>query len=188
MGTIMGKCCKCGCDIECSDDYDKKWVLDSACWGRVDSKGKWHIYGEYGSHVFDMEDGIVEDKELIRAMRNQRRPIICDGCVQKMLDDGTLKKQTPYYNDEDKFDCEELYSLWHTCFKFLLPRLKAFKEWCGDYPSSLESNEQWKEVLDEMIWFVETSLRNTGFAPIGEEERYKKAKVLFHKHFFNLWG
>ena len=188
MSSITGKCCKCGRKIECSDDYGDHWTLDSACWGRVDSKGKWHIYGEYGSSIFDMEEGIVSDEKLIRAMRNQRRPIICDECVGKMLEEGTLKKQTPYYNDEDKFDCEELYSLWYTCFKFLLPRLKAFREWCGDFPSSLESNEQWKEVLDEMIWFVETALRNSNFAPSGEEERYKKARVLFNKYFFHLWG
>ncbi len=188
MDKRAGNCCRCGREIEiCDDGYDGI-VLDSACWGRVDSQRKWHIYGEYGSHVFDMEDGIVTDQKVIRAMRNQRRPVVCDECVSKMLEEKTLIKEVPYYNDEDKFDCEELYSLWQTCFRFLLPRLKAFKEWCGDFPPSLENNEQWKEVLDEMIWFVETAIRNNNFPPKGEEERYQKAKVLFHKYFFHLWG
>ena len=203
----LGRCCKCGCDLFCVDEINLPENIDRGCPIIKNKKdGRFYVVGEYGSYVFDMECGVIKDDELIERIKKEKNPMICDDCVELMLLHDDLVRQrdeiraddeeeedyfsieTHYFNDPSKFRGEELYSLWETCFEFLLPRLKEFRDWVGDYPHELGSNEKWKEVLGEMIWYVETTIKNHKFAPKGEEERYKNAEELFHKYFFHLWG
>ena len=92
-----------------------------------------------------------------------------------------------YFNDKEKFKYEELYCLWGTVFQFLLPRLREFRKTVPDYPYKLGSNENWKIVLDEIIWFVETTLINGHYIPYKKKERYLEAEKLFKEYFFHLW-
>ena len=100
------------------------------------------------------------------------------------------KIKTPYFNDPDKLEIEELLYLWKTCFEFLLPRLKKCRHLIGgdNYPHELGSIQKWKEVINEMIWYVETTIENNNVEPKEEKERYRLAKELFFKYFFHLWG
>lgn len=201
----LGRCCKCKKDLFCVDDLNLPENIDCGCSIIKNKKdGRFYVIGEYGSRVFDMDCGIIKDKDLIEVIQKEKKPMICDDCIELMLlhdelvrpideinldnseEDDWFDMKVHYFNDPSKFRGEELYSLWSTCFEFLLPRLKKFRDWVGDYPHELGSNEKWKEVLGEMIWFVESKLENGHLT--GEEERYNKAKKLFFKYFFHLWG
>ncbi len=192
--TKLGNCCNCEKDLFCVDELNLPDNIRGGC-SIINSNDTYYVIGEYGSTVFDMEQGVIKNKELIKKINTKKKLMVCDDCIQNMLLNGDLEQleefidtDVKYFNDSSKFRGEELYSLWKTCFEFLLPRLKKFRDWVGDYPFELGSNKKWKEVLTEMIWFVETSLENNNDAPKGEEERYKKAEKLFFKYFFHLWG
>lgn len=84
------------------------------------------------------------------------------------------------YNDS------ETWSLYSTTAKFMLPRLKRFKELNCSYPVNL-TPEEWDLILDELIWYLE--LLSTYDEPNNEAEsiRYNKAKELFAQYFEHLW-
>lgn len=79
---------------------------------------------------------------------------------------------------ERGFDNTELWNLYITILKFILPRLKAFKECTGGYPPNF-TPETWEECLQKMIDSIESIL-------YGDEPNYEGFE-LFNKYFFNLW-
>ena len=208
----LGTCCQCGKEMFCVDDENLPNNVSAGCYIWKDKlDNKYYVLGEYGSTIFDMEQGLINDQNFINKIKNQDNPILCDDCISLMLINESLIKTDPqngyihsydgddpdkdyfdikthYFNNPKRFRGEELFSLWYTCFEFLLPRLKEFRDWVGDYPYELGSNEKWKKVLGEMIWYVEQTMKNNKFPPKGEEERYEEAKKLFHNYFFHLWG
>ena len=78
------------------------------------------------------------------------------------------------------FDDTELWNLDSTILKFVLPRLKRFKECTIGYPSEFESHEAWLECIDEMIENIEKIINS-------DEDGDYEGFELFKKYFFNLW-
>lgn len=94
------------------------------------------------------------------------------------------------------FSDRELWNLDHTMAKFILPRLKAFKNYRGTYPPDL-TPEEWNEKLDEMIWAFDAILHEEETMPVidgGEKvkimaylKRRDKGLKLFGKYLMDLW-
>lgn len=92
------------------------------------------------------------------------------------------QKLTRGYSDE------ELCNLDNTICKWLLPRLKAFKEKTNGYPSTLNSPKEWYDILEKIILALE--LYNSDLLDNQERARSEQIKEgfeLFSKYFRNLW-
>jgi len=92
------------------------------------------------------------------------------------------QKLTRGYSDE------ELWNLDSTICKWLLPRLKAFKEKTNGYPTT--SPEEWDTILEKIILALE--LHNSDLPDNPEQariegEQIKEGFELFGKYFRNLW-
>ena len=85
---------------------------------------------------------------------------------------------------ERGFDDSETWSLDITIIKFVLPRLKVFKEVCCGCPSTL-TNEKWQDILDKMITAFELAIE--GFPEKEELKLVDEGLDLFREHFFHLW-
>ena len=100
------------------------------------------------------------------------------------------KKELKRQRIKRGFDDTELWSLYTTIGRFILPRLKAFREgFCG-YPTVLESEDQWGEILDKMIFSFDYVVREDEEFEVREDEYYNRVQEgldLFAKYFFNLW-
>lgn len=81
---------------------------------------------------------------------------------------------------ERGFDDTELWNFDTTILRFVLPRLKVFKEQTCAYPTDFNSLEEWKECIEKMIKSVEEILTD------GYNADYEGFE-LFKKHFFDLW-
>lgn len=97
----------------------------------------------------------------------------------------------------------ELWNLDDTIAKWIVPRLKAFRDTTQAYPANLESFEQWQEMLGEMIFGFEFSsdewYRDNVFQCSKESleekmaefdslvQRAENGRVLFAKHFNGIW-
>lgn len=81
---------------------------------------------------------------------------------------------------ERGFDDTELWNLDTTILKFILPRLKAFKEVTVGYPGDFNNMEDWVKCIDKMIKSIEQILTDDNNADYEGFE-------LFKKHFFGLW-
>lgn len=82
---------------------------------------------------------------------------------------------------ERGFDDTELWNLDSTILKFVLPRLKAFKECTCGYPGTVKSEEEWQNILQKMIDSIEKIINDN-----ADDEDYDGFE-LFKKYFFNLW-
>ena len=82
---------------------------------------------------------------------------------------------------ERGFDDSETWSLDATIIKFVLPRLKRFKEIPFGYPSCLNSQEEWDKILQTMIDWMEN------YDVIMDDFEYKEGRDNFFKYFSNLW-
>lgn len=99
---------------------------------------------------------------------------------------------------ERGFDDTELWNLDYTFAKFVLPRLKRFKEVNQGYPSSI-TYEVWDEYLDKMIYAFENidyddkSYDGVEWYNMPQEARdavvdkVNEGLDLFRKHYFSLW-
>ena len=97
----------------------------------------------------------------------------------------------------------EIWNLDDTIVKWIVPRLKAYKDTTQGYPGNLDSYELWQSMLDEMIFGFEFDESNWYsehvFGLKGEEkekklkefeslrERAEKGRIIFAKCFNNLW-
>lgn len=84
--------------------------------------------------------------------------------------------------DDKKIDPKELWNLDATIAKFVLPRLKLFKENLNGYPADL-SFEKWGEILDKMIYSMEKVYKNC----TDEDVKIQEGLDLFAKYFRSLW-
>jgi len=110
----------------------------------------------------------------------------------------TLKRRMKFLKQRltRGFSDRELWSLDWTIAKFVLPRLKAFKDYRGTYPPDL-TPEEWNEKLDEMIWAFDAILHEEETMPVidgGEKvkimaylKRRDKGLKLFGKYLMDLW-
>ena len=84
---------------------------------------------------------------------------------------------------ERGFDDTELWNLDSTIIKFILPRLKAFRENHAGYPGCLKSDEEWNDILDSMIKYFTACEKDDS----EDMEFYKDGWDNFCKYFFCLW-
>lgn len=82
---------------------------------------------------------------------------------------------------ERGFDDSETWSLDTTIIKFILPRLKRFKEIPCGYPSYLNSEEEWDKILQTMIDWMEH------YDVIMDDSEYKEGRDNFFEYFSALW-
>lgn len=87
---------------------------------------------------------------------------------------------------ERGFDDSELWSLDVTISKFILPRLKAFRDTAGGYPSSM-TEEYWKQTLDHMIECFELHAECKVSYTDEEEKNIEDGLKLFVEYFGHLW-
>ena len=95
------------------------------------------------------------------------------------------------------FSDRQLWSLDITIAKFILPRLKRFKEINENLPFDYEKNQsfteaEWLAALDDMIFAMnivasEEILILSGAEDKAKLERYQKGIHLFSTHFTSLW-
>lgn len=71
--------------------------------------------------------------------------------------------------------------------KFVHPRLVRFKEVTNGYPGTLESPEEWDEILDKMIKAFEIIKKGTWDIHKYEEPIVDEGLDLFRKWYFHLW-
>ena len=84
------------------------------------------------------------------------------------------------------WDDSETWSLDNTIAKFVLPRLKRFKEVNGGTPFNLTAKE-WNKILDQMIKAFEIYARGAWDMKDKEVKIAEKGMMLFSKHFGELW-
>lgn len=103
---------------------------------------------------------------------------------------------TPSDNDWDEhtqqrinrgFDDSELWNLDTTIIKFILPRLKAFKDYTKSIPYDLKSETEWKDILDQIILGFELYLESNIADLNDSESKIDEAFKLFFKYFKSLW-
>jgi hypothetical protein len=83
------------------------------------------------------------------------------------------------------FGDNELWNFDTTIAKYIVPRLKRFKELQHGYPANLKE-EEWNEILDQIIYSFELKLDDKEF---DEELRadYELGLIYFAKYFDHLW-
>ena len=82
----------------------------------------------------------------------------------------------------DKWDT---WSMDSTLAHVVLPMLKQLKSTQHGHPASM-SEEEWDNILDEMIFAFENKLKDS-FLPDDNSERMTNGFRLFGKYFENLW-
>lgn len=87
------------------------------------------------------------------------------------------------------FDESETWSLANTIAKFILPRLKFFRNHAPGHNGCYENEEQKNENLDKMIIAFELIDRDNGAWIFTDEEdkKYDEGIKLFAEYFKTLW-
>jgi hypothetical protein len=84
------------------------------------------------------------------------------------------------------WDDSETWSLDYTISKFILPRLKRFRELEFGHPCSI-TEQEWYNIQDELIWTFQF-LSNEEFSYDKKlNKRADKGLRLFAKWYRNLW-
>ena len=81
---------------------------------------------------------------------------------------------------ERGFDDTELWNLDYTILRFVLPRLKAYKDVAVGTTSDFKDEDEWMECIEKMIKSIESILED------GDNVDYEGFE-LFKKYFFDLW-
>ena len=103
--------------------------------------------------------------------------------VKKKLDREKLfKKQLK----ERGWTDEDTWSLDWTISKFILPRLKRFKEINTCYPYK-QTKKSWDKKIDKMIKAFELASKGAWDMTTGEFKTAQEGIELFAKHYFELW-
>ena len=90
------------------------------------------------------------------------------------------------------WDDSDTWSLDYTTAKFLLPRLKRFKELNNGYPDVFACGEDWDIAIDKMIFAMEYCIKLGGSTDLSSYNNDNRVKALegfelFGKHFMSLW-
>lgn len=93
---------------------------------------------------------------------------------------------------ERGFDNTELWSLDVTIAKFILPRLKEFKNQTCGIPGCIEQNgdeglEVWKNIIQQMIDAFEFIADDVCIPTEEEQRKISLGLDLFRQHFYSLW-
>ena len=104
------------------------------------------------------------------------------------FDDGKSEKSEEYKKQriERGFDDTETYSLDQTIAKFILPRLKRFKEVTVSHPTDM-TFEEWMIILDKITESLEIISKDDFILSLEKEAKIKEGIDLFGKYFTKLW-
>jgi len=92
----------------------------------------------------------------------------------------TYQKLTRGFSDEVTWDLD------YEIAKWVLPRLKRFKELCSGVPSNL-TEQEWYGILDKMIVSFELIIRWEDEWPIENDVITREGLKLFGEYFRALW-
>lgn len=85
------------------------------------------------------------------------------------------------------FDQSETWSLDCTIIRFILPRLKMFRECVTGHPANY-TGEEWDEILGKMIFWMENYDICPMYLPNPELlSKMEEGKKLFFENFEHLW-
>lgn len=112
------------------------------------------------------------------------------GCANSLQPtDKRLAKFREQRNKQFGFDDTETWNLNYAISKFMVIRLKKFKELSIAYPATLTPDE-WNQILDEMILGFELFLTFDDLTLSEQKKAVKKINKslgLFKKYFWDLW-
>ena len=122
-------------------------------------------------------------------MKKKRKILIKDknyhGFINSLENDDRAKKYLKQYKKRG-FDDSETWALYFGIAKYILPRLKRFREIPLGYPMGL-SEMEWDEILADMITAFEIIVEDDFEKEVENEPKVKKGLDLFAKWFRNLW-
>ena len=84
------------------------------------------------------------------------------------------------------FDDRDLWSLDVTIAKFVLPRLRVFKDIHKGYPGELDSNK-WDSTITTMIEAFEEIVSDDYYSFLNYKTKIEPGLKLFAKYFCSLW-
>lgn len=90
------------------------------------------------------------------------------------------------------FSDRQTWCLDYNIAKFVLPRLKRFREVHAGYPSDL-TEEKWIEYLDDMIYAMTVSILEGKYGICADDhmdidwDRVERGHKLFGEYFRRLW-
>lgn len=84
------------------------------------------------------------------------------------------------------YDETELWNLDVSIAKFVLPRLKSFRETLTGHPGNL-TLEQYEEILDKMIWSFTQIVKDVVLSQ-EQETKVEEGLNLFAKYYLTLWS
>lgn len=88
------------------------------------------------------------------------------------------------------FDDTELWDLDDTIARFVLPRLKAFRNYTKGYPQDFSSFEEWQAAIDKMIRAHEIKILEQEMFIDDNEKLVKEMKEgynLYFEYHSHLW-
>lgn len=87
------------------------------------------------------------------------------------------------------FSEKDIWSLDSTISKFILPRLKYFRNHRFSWPERLESKEEWTNILDKMIKAFEFRISEEYLSTTDKKkfDELNEGLDLFCKYFLDLW-
>ena len=91
------------------------------------------------------------------------------------------------------FSDQETWNLDTGILEYVYPRLKRYKEIAFGWPTDFESEEEWKEVLDKIILWIEYQIDKRDwledFKENGVEysKYYEEGLNLFNKYWSHFW-
>ncbi len=80
------------------------------------------------------------------------------------------------------------YCLYYDLAQIILPALIEFKEKSISWPGSLESPQEWDEILDKMIYSFTFICKDEFTADDKEWEKIQEGVELFGKWYRDLWS
>lgn len=100
-----------------------------------------------------------------------------------------LENSKKFYQ-EHGFHYEETWNLDTEIIKFIVPRLAYLRDTTRGYPGSLNSYEEWLDILNQILDGFESYLIIMEGENLPEDlghNKFKKAFSLFREYFNNLW-
>jgi hypothetical protein len=86
------------------------------------------------------------------------------------------------------FSDQDTWSLDWTIAKFVLPRLRRFREVANGYPEDAGSMAGWLAKIDDMIYAIEIYANGHWDAPPNTDwDRVQRGSETFGKYFNHLW-
>lgn len=121
-------------------------------------------------------------------MKDPKKLNIPNICFSLSDDNDKREKKFSKQRIERGFDDSETWSLRDTIGKFILPRLKKFREITTICPIDMKMNE-WHEKLDKMIHAFELLTKDKGLFILNDKEskEFEEGMNLFHTLFMSLW-